>query len=201
MVVRLTQIRRVIINPRTSGTFLFFRATQTLHISIIIIRPYNRYIIRQFQTFIIYIQDLLIWSKSLRNIFSTFTCCIDQHFSLCHQRILKHLFSIRHVIACVHRSIVQPTQCQSVYIFKRSTFVCTSSQNTVHPCPIIDVIPFPHLITFPFACRIEQQRFTMRGTHNDSKTICNQSIFRDTVECHRRIVHSRAEIISLKAKQ
>ena len=41
----------------------------------------------------------------------------------------------------------------------------------------------------------------MRGPHDNSKAIRYQAIFRNTVECHRCIVHSRTKIISLKTQQ
>ena len=132
MVVRLTQIRRVIINPRTSGTFLFFRATQTLHISIIIIRPDNSHIIRKFQSLIVYIEHFFIRSKGLRNIFRTLADCIHQHLPLCHQSFLKHFLSIAHIIACIHCPVVQSTQSQSIYIFKFTVILHTLTQHLIH---------------------------------------------------------------------
>lgn len=41
----------------------------------------------------------------------------------------------------------------------------------------------------------------MGGPHDNSKAIRYQAIFRNTVECHRCIVHSRTKIISLKTQQ
>ena len=125
MIVRFTQIRRMIIYSRTSGTFLLFRTAQTFHISIIIIRPDNSHIIRKFQSLIVYIEHFFIRSKGLRNIFRTLADCIHQHLPLCHQSFLKHFLSIAHIIACIHCPIVQSTQSQSIYIFKRSTFIYT----------------------------------------------------------------------------
>ena len=146
----------MIIYSRTSGTFLLFRTTQAFHISIIIIRPDNGHIIRKFQPLIVYIEHFFIWSKGLRNVFRTLTDGIYQHLPLCHQRFLKHIFSIGHIIACIHCPIVQSTQSQSIYIFKRSTFFYARFQDFVDTILIIDIIPFAHFITFPFACCIKQ---------------------------------------------
>ena len=201
MIVRLAQIGRMIINTRTSRTLLFFRTAQTLHIAIVVVRPYNRNIIRQFQSLVVYIQHLFIRSKGLRDIFATLTRRINQHLSLCHQCILEHLFSIRHIIARIHRSVMQSAQSQSVHILKRSTFIRTCSQHTVYSRSIVDVVPFAHLVTFPLACRVEQQRFAVRRPHHDGETICYQSILRYTMKCHRRIVHGRTQIICLKTEQ
>ena len=46
MIVRLTKIRRMVVHTRTARTLLFLRAAQTFHITIVIIRPDDCYVIR-----------------------------------------------------------------------------------------------------------------------------------------------------------
>ena len=187
----------MIINTRAPRTLLFLRTTQPFHIPVIVIRPHDSHIIREFQSFIIYIKHLFIRSKCLWNLFCRFAYNIYQHLSLCHQCFLKHFFPLTHIIACIHRLVVQSTKGQSIYVLERSTFFHSRLQDLVHSFFIINVVPFSHFILFPLTGCIKQQRFTMGRAHYNGKAISNQAVFWNTMKRHRSIVHSRTEIICL----
>lgn len=150
---------RMIINTRTSRTLLFSDCSDASYISLssghIIVTSSGS------SSPSSYTSSTSLYKVSLRDIFATLTRRINQHLSLCHQCILEHLFSIRHIIARIHRSVMQSAQSQSVHILKRSTFIRTCSAHCLLPL-YCWCNPFAHLVTFPLAYRVEQQQFAVK---------------------------------------
>ena len=61
-----TAITQMIIHPTATAALLLYRVADTLHITIVVVRPYDGDVIRYTQTGVVDVESLLIGYKYLR---------------------------------------------------------------------------------------------------------------------------------------
>ena len=197
----LSLIGDMIIYSASSRPSLLGGITQALDVAIVVIGPYDGHIIRENQTIIILIQNLLVRCEGLRNLRGRSAEIFFKDIPLVCDRFLKHGCLLVVSTRKVHRIIVDTTQGDCIYILIVHTIPHPGFKNRVYSFLVVAVTPFAIDLLVPFDKIIVTQRLTMTCTYNDAIFTCHLLIFRIAVECDRTYMHGRQKMVCLHAQQ
>ncbi len=201
MIMRTSPVRYMIIDSIASRTCAFFSSREMADITIIIITPHQRHIIRHLQSGMINIEHFFIGNKNLRDFSYLFINVFLNQPALIRKHTIYHGLLFLHCLCSLHLAIVHTTHTQRIEYFLTCHFFDTVFPEFINCRSIIYIIISPLSSSLPLAGSIASHRFAMGSANEDSIFLRSFPVTFSQKKRKRTFMHCRPIGIGSQTKQ
>ena len=138
--VRVTMIRQVVIDACPTLASHFLWVTEVTAISMLVVRPQQRHVLRYLQPVMISIQHLLIGTQHLRYLLHRLMDIPTQHVPLVIDSLLHQGDTLMSTVGTLHRIVVNATQSEGIGILVSPIGLHTVLPVFLHRLAIGDIV-------------------------------------------------------------
>ena len=201
MVVRTPPVAQVIIHAASAFAQLLVLFRQTCDISVVVVTPHQRNILRHFQPSLINLQHLLVGHEHLC-LLRRIADVLPNQFLLVVNHLLQGIKLLLHGLHALHRAVVYAAHANGEHVVLRLAHLLQAFRPVVlHASLVGDVIECTSLLLVPLAHVVAQKRFAMGCAYHHSATVGHCLCPLHLEECCRSLVHARPDGVGAQSHQ
>ena len=200
VVVRTAPVAQVIVYTTAARTLLLGLVAHASHISVVVVAPHQRNIVRHNESRLIDVEYLLIRNEHLRHARNVFVVVFLYQTSLTVYGRLQAVELLLLRLAALHSAVVDAAHADGEEHILTLYLLEALYPVFLHVIPVGDEVIRAASVLVPFRNIVPQKGFTMRRTHHDVERVGQLPVTRNGKERLRALMHARPERVGPEAK-